>query len=132
MLTPCEVAVRCVLPSIRAMIANELRGRYNLKQAEAARLLDMSQPAISLYQAKLRGTSLDLEGDLEVAGLVKKHADYLVNGFATQREKLLSFCGICKTIRAKGFLCDIHKAFDPSISVEMCGFCQDPNQSKCV
>lgn len=114
------------------MIANELTNRYNLKQAEAAKLLDISQPAISLYQAKLRGTALNLENDPDIEALVTKHADYLVNGAASQKEKLLSFCGICKTIRAKGFLCKIHKAFDPTISVETCGFCQNSSLSDCV
>jgi predicted transcriptional regulator len=124
MLTPCEVAVKCALPSIRAMIANELTERYNLKQADAAKLLDISQPAISLYQTKLRGTALNLESDPDITALVAKHADYLLNGTAAQEEKLVSFCGICKTLRAKGLLCKIHKAFEPAISIETCRFCQ--------
>lgn len=132
MLTPCEIAVKCVLPSVRSMIANELTNKYSLKQAEAAKLLDISQPAISLYKTKLRGTALNLEGDPDIAALVGKHADYLIKGAATQKEKLLSFCGICRLIRAKGFLCEIHKAFDPGISVETCGFCQNSSLSNCV
>jgi predicted transcriptional regulator len=124
MLTPCEVAVKCALPSIRAMIATQLTERHNLKQAEAAKLLDISQPAISLYQAKLRGTSLNLESDPDITALVTEHADYLVKGTAAQKEKLGSFCSICKTLRAKGLLCKIHKAFEPNISIETCKFCQ--------
>ena len=124
MLTPCEVAVKCALPSIRAMIANELTERHKLKQADAARLLDISQPAISLYQAKLRGTALNLERDPEITALVSRHADYLVKGTIAQKETLLSFCGICKTLRAKGFLCEIHKAFNPAVSIDTCRFCQ--------
>jgi predicted transcriptional regulator len=128
MLTPCEIAVKCALPSIRAMIATQLTERHNLKQAEAAKLLNISQPAISLYQAKLRGTSLNLESDPDITALVTKHADYLAKGTTAQKETLLSFCGICKTIRAKGLLCKIHKTFDPAVSTEACGFCQTVNQ----
>jgi predicted transcriptional regulator len=128
MLTPCEVAVKCALPSIRAMIATQLTERHNLKQAEAAKLLDISQPAISLYQAKLRGTSLNLESDPDITALITKHADFLVKGIATQEENLFSFCGICKTLRAKGLLCEIHKAFDPAVNIEACRFCQTANQ----
>ena len=51
-------------------------------------LLDISQPAISLYQAKLRGTSLNLESDPDITALVTKHADYLVKGTVTQEENL--------------------------------------------
>lgn len=128
MLTPCEVAVKCALPSIRAMIANELTNKYKLKQEHAAKLLEMSQSAISLYQAKLRGTSLNLQNDPDITALVTKHADYLVKGFSEQEEKLLSICGICKTLRAKGFLCEIHKTFDPSINIEACRVCQTATQ----
>ena len=127
MFTPCEVAVKCALPSIRAMIANELTERHKLKQADAAKLLDMSQPAISLYQAKLRGTALNLESDPEISALVTRHADYLVKGTIAQKEILLSFCGICKTLRAKGYLCEIHKTFDPTVSIDTCRFCQTAN-----
>ena len=96
-------------------------------KSEAAKLLGMSQPAISLYQAKLRGTALPLGGDPEISALVMKHADYLVKGAAVQEETLLSFCGICKTLRAKGYLCEIQKAFDPSVSIDTCRFCQTAN-----
>jgi predicted transcriptional regulator len=127
MLTPCEVAVKCALPSVRAMLANELMNRYNLKQAEAAKLLGISQPAISLYQKKLRGNAIHVENDPDITALVAKHADFLVKGASTHKEIILSFCGICKTIRAKGLLCEIHKAFDPTIEIEKCGFCQTSN-----
>ena len=127
MFTPCEVAVKCALPSIRAMIANELTESHKLKQADAAKLLDMSQPAISLYQAKLRGTALNLESDPEISALVTRHADYLAKGTIAQKETLLSFCGICKALRAKGHLCQIHKTFDPNVSIDACRFCQTAN-----
>jgi predicted transcriptional regulator len=109
------------------MLANELMNRYNLNQAEAAKLLGISQPAISLYQKKLRGTAIHVENDPDITTLVAKHADFLVKGASTHKEIILSFCGICKTIRAKGFLCEIHKAFDPTIEIEKCGFCQTSN-----
>jgi predicted transcriptional regulator len=109
------------------MIANELMNKYNLKQAEAAKLLGISQPAISLYQKKRRGNAINLENDPDLTALVAKHADYLVNGASTNKEIIFSFCGICKTLRAKGFLCEIHKAFDPTIEIEKCGFCQTLN-----
>ena len=127
MVLPCEVAVKCALPSIRAMIANELTRRHKLKQVDAAKLLDISQPAISLYQTKLRGTALNLESDPEITALVANHADFLIKGTATQKEKLGSFCGICKNLRSKGLLCKIHKAFEPDLSVETCRFCRTAN-----
>ena len=131
MLTPCEIAVKCALPSVRAMVANELTTKHNLKQAEAAKLLGISQPAISLYQQKLRGNSIDLGTDPEISDLVAQHAKTLANGTFSSNDTLLSFCRICRTIRSKGFLCKIHEAFEPKIDPERCNFCQTIDRLPC-
>jgi len=131
LLAPCEVAVKCALPSVRAMVANELTSKHNLKQAEAAKLLGISQPAISLYQQKLRGNSIDLGTDPEISALVAQHATTLTNGNFSNNDMLLSFCRICKTIRSKGLLCKIHEAFEPRIDLENCNFCQTIDQLSC-
>ena len=125
MITPCEVAVKCALPSVRAMVASQLMNNHNLNQGQAAKLLGISQPAISLYQKKLRGNSLDLWGDSEVTASVTKQAAFLANGLAGQRNNLAWFCAICKTLRAKGYLCRIHKDMDPNMDISDCGFCKD-------
>jgi predicted transcriptional regulator len=125
MLTPCEVAVKCALPSVRAMVASELMSKHSLNQAQAAELLGVSQPAISLYQKKLRGNSLDLWNDADIAASVAKRAELLVNGGGESKNTLGWFCGICKTLRAKGYLCKIHKDLDPTVNLDDCDFCKD-------
>jgi len=125
MLTPCEVAVKCALPSVRAMVATELMNKHSLKQTQAAKLLGISQPAISLYQKKLRGNSLDLWGDPDITASVAKQAEFLVNGGVDTKNNLAWFCGICKTLRAKGYLCKIHKDLDPTMDLDNCDFCKD-------
>jgi len=131
MLTPCEVAVKCALPSVRAMVANELMTNHSLKQAEAAKLLGISQPAVSLYQQKLRGNSIDLGSDAEISAMVNQHAEALVSGTRTYEDLLLSFCKICRTIRSKGFMCKIHKAFDPAVDLDKCDFCRTEDPWPC-
>jgi predicted transcriptional regulator len=132
MLVPCEVAVKCVLPSVRAMTAKELMTEHNLKQAEAAKILGVSQPAISLYYRKIRGKAIDLENDVEIRNLVENLADSLSEGNSTHKDFITMFCEICRTIRAKGLLCKIHKAFDPTIDVEKCGLCLTTSLLKCT
>lgn len=123
MLVPCEVAVKCALPAIRAMLAKELTTRHNLKQAKAAQLLGVSQPAISLYSRRMRGQSISLENDADITKLVESLADSLAEGSLPHRDFIPKFCEVCRMIRAKGLLCEVHKAFDPSLDVEECGFC---------
>jgi len=125
MITPCEVAVKCALPSVRAMMATELMNKHSLNQAQAAKLLGISQPAISLYQKKLRGNSLDLWNDTDITDSVAKQAEFLVNGGNESNSILAWFCGVCKTLRSKGYLCKIHKDMDPTLDVDNCGFCKN-------
>jgi predicted transcriptional regulator len=134
MSVPCEVAVKCVLPVVRAVVARELTVRYQLKQVEAARLLGVSQPAVSLYHRNMRGGSIDLEKDSFIRDLAAKIAESLVKGSLSRKELILKYCEICKAIRAKGLLCDLHKAFDSAIDTEKCKLCYNAHSSsiKCL
>jgi predicted transcriptional regulator len=124
MLVPCEVAVKCVLPAIRAMIAEELMTKHKLKQVETAKLLGVSQPAISLYFRKRRGKAIDLQNERDITNLVENLAASLAKGNLPPKDFISMFCEICSTIRAKGLMCKLHKAFDPTIDIEKCGICQ--------
>ena len=130
MIVPCEIVVKCVLPSIRAMIAKELITKHNLNQAQAAKRLGVSQPAISLYYRKIRGKALDLEKDKEITTLIENLAKQLADNHISNEDFILMFCEICKMIKAKGLLCQLHKAFDPTIDIEKCDLCKTTNALK--
>jgi len=132
MLLPCEVAVKCLLPPARAMIAKQLMTKHNLKQAEIAKLLGVSQPAISLYNRKIRGKAIDLESDPDVTKLIENLAVSLAKGSLSHKDFIPMFCEICRTIRAKGLLCKMHKTFDPSIDIEKCKLCSVTNSLRCM
>ena len=131
MLVPCEIAVKCVLPSVRAMIAKELVAEHNLSQAEAAKLIGVSQPAISLYCRKIRGKAINLEDDRDIMNLIERLAEQLAKNSLSHKEFFPRICEICRTIRAKGLLCKMHKLFDPSIDIEHCGICSESDILKC-
>jgi len=123
MLVPCEVAVKCALPPVRAIIAKEIMTKYNLKQAETAKLLGVSQPAISLYYRKIRGKAIDLEKDPDIMNLIENLAASLAKGNLAHKDFIVMFCEICRVMRGKELLCQMHKTFDPSIDIEKCGLC---------
>ncbi|MCS7095835.1 MAG: hypothetical protein N3F10_06220 [Candidatus Bathyarchaeota archaeon] len=125
MMLPCEVAVKILIPPTRAAIAKELIMRHGLKQAEAARLLGVSQPAISLYNRRMRGKAINLEDDLEIRKLIVEFADNLARKSFSQRDYILRFCEICKKARAKKLLCKMHKSLDSSFDVDNCDFCAE-------
>lgn len=123
MLLPCEVAVKSLLPPTRAALAKELTAKHGFKQVEAAKLLGVSQPAISLYNRKMRGKALNLEKDREIKKLIESLAGSLAGKSLSHKEFILKFCEICKVARAKGMLCQMHKNLDPSFDVEKCELC---------
>jgi len=132
MLLPCEVAVKGILPPVRAMIAKELVTKHNLRQTEAAKILGVSQPAISLYIGKNRGKAIDLENNPEIKKSVENMANLLVKNESSPSEFIQKFCEVCKEIRAKGLMCQLHKTFDPSIDIEKCELCKTTNALKCI
>jgi predicted transcriptional regulator len=129
MSVPCEVAVKCVLPVVRAMIAKELTETHQLKQAEAAGLLGVSQPAISLYHRRIRGKAINLDHDQDVQKIVTYAAESLAKNHFSHSQLSETYCKVCRTVRAKGLLCELHKAFDPSISIEECELCFPTNSA---
>jgi len=124
MLLPCEVAVKSLLPPTRAAIAKELITRHGFKQVEVAKLLGISQPAISLYNRKMRGKALDLEMDEEIKTLIVNMADALAENRLSQKSFISRFCEICKLARAKKLLCNMHKSLDPTFNIEKCEICK--------
>jgi len=132
MSAPCEVAVKCVLPVARAMLAKELMAKYRLKQTEVADILRVSQPAVSLYRRKMRGRAIDLENDEDVGDLVRRAARALAENKLSRRDLIPKYCEICKIIRSKGLLCELHKAFDSTINIEACELCYTNDSLSCI
>jgi predicted transcriptional regulator len=73
--TPCELAVRVVIPSLRALVAKELTRTYSLKQQEIASALGVTQSAVSQYVRSVRGKTLDLDGIAPIDRIVKETAE---------------------------------------------------------
>jgi len=124
MLLPCEVVVKFVLPSVRAALAKKLISDYGLKQIEVAKLLGVSQPAISLYSRRLRGGALNIEDYPDIM----ERIDWLAKSFASGGVDYKFFvgevCNICRIVRAKGLLCIFHKLVDSECSVMVCDLCK--------
>jgi predicted transcriptional regulator len=105
------------------MIAKELATKHQLKQTDVAELLGVSQPAISLYYRKIRGKAIDLSNDQDITKQIRKIADTLTNGKPPRKQLIPMYCETCRTIRAKGLLCKMHKTLDPTIAAQGCDLC---------
>jgi len=123
LLTPCEVAVKCVLPVVRAMIAKELVTEHRFRQLDAANVLGVSQSSVSLYSRKIRGRALDLKEEKDILATINDLAASLAKGGMSYKEFIVRLCEVCRVIRSKGLMCKLHRNFDPNVDIEECDMC---------
>jgi len=118
----CEVIAFEVLPAVRAMVARQLMEKYKVSQVRAARLIGVSQPAISQYKRDLRGYRTGLfKNNPSLVAMVERIAEGLASGEIKDMESTLSFCKLCKEIRFSGVGCELHGERDAS--VRQCNIC---------
>ena len=128
MLLPCEVAVKSLIPALRSAIARELAQSYGLKQKDVARLLGVTQTAVSKYTRHVRGIVLKVEDVEEIQPTLKEIVVSLVNGRMSKYELVARFCVACEVLRRRGLMCELCKRSDPSIDIQQCLVCHTHTQ----
>jgi len=123
MLLPCEVAVKSLVPALRSAIARELAQSHGLKQKDVARLLGVTQTAVSKYTRHVRGIVIKVEDVEEVQPIVKEIVVSLVDGRLSRYDLVAKFCVACEILRRKGLMCELCKRSDPSIDIQQCLVC---------
>lgn len=126
---PCEIAVRSVVPAIRALIAKELTKTHRMKQNDAANLLGITQTAISKYIHHVRGSTLLIESEV-VTTEIASTAIALANGELKRKEVPLQICNVCRLIREQGLMCELCKQINSVPDKEECNLCIPPYQSE--
>lgn len=121
---PCEVAVRSLVPAIRASIARELADRYALKQGRIAELLNVTQAAVSYYTREMRGAAVKIDKVGEVRRAVEEIAAALASGRWSTPDLMERFCVACSAAREAGLICRLHKEMEPSIRLRECKVCK--------
>jgi len=130
LIIPCEIAVKSVIPAVKALIAKELVEKRGLKQDEVAEILGISQSSVSKYTRKVRGYVIKVDDIEEVEPLIDKIIGLLVSGKQQRAEFLRFFCQTCMTIRRTSLMCQFCQKADPYVKIEECGFCLNSNLSQ--
>lgn len=113
----CEIVSQNVLPALRAMLARELMEKHKLTQQDTAIKLGTSQAAISQYYRAVRGSKTDyLEKDQEVMQAVQKLAGRIASGELNFLSASEEFCGVCKIVRSRKLICEMHKKTSENLS----------------
>jgi len=130
---PCEVAVKSVVPAIRAGLAKELVQTYELKQNDVANLLGVTQTAVSKYTRNVRGGVVAISKAEEIQQMIAATAETLTSGELSRRQLAIRFCEICRLVRAKGLMCELCKRSNPTIDISQCLLCMNHSESsKCL
>jgi len=122
LLTPCEVAVRTVSPALRALIAQTLLEKHDLKEVEVAQVLGISQSAVSKYNRRVRGTTIPIDVIPEIQTITSKMATMLLTNPVQQMEIMRLFCQACTLIRSKGLMCELCQQ-NQKPTINNCAFC---------
>jgi uncharacterized protein len=105
----CECVAQYVIPTMRALIAKRLMEKYKLTQQAAAIKLGLTQSAVSQYIRNLRGSKVKtIENDEVVKNEIESFVDRIQSGDLNPLTSMEQFCKICKAIRKRKLLCDIH------------------------
>jgi hypothetical protein len=116
---PCELVVVRILPTIRAALVKSLIKDYGLKQTEVAKLLGITQSAVSQYVTSARAGDRKL---LKAFPEIEEYATEMARKLVRKQEKasLLMFCDSCRTLRAKKEFCKHHMELTQLIKCELC------------
>jgi predicted transcriptional regulator len=123
LLTPCEIAVKSVIPAIRAAIAKELIQTHKMKQTEVANLLGITQTAVSKYVGNVRGRAIKIDGTEAIRNMVNEVAFGVTNGDISGSQLVLELCKVCKAVRQDRLMCQLCEATDQTLNIKRCTIC---------
>lgn len=115
--------MKSVVPAVKALVVKELVEKYNLRQEEVAKILGISQSAVSKYTRNVRGYVINVERVDEVKPILRKITRLVLNGEYSMTEFLMLFCNMCNLIRKKGLMCDFCRKTDKRLQFKECNFC---------
>lgn len=104
---PCELVVKHYLPVIRSLIARELMNTHKLNQTQIAKLLGITQPAVSNYLSLIRGEADKTFDRREVREVAQEMAGDLVKGKLSLSDSIYTVCKLCVKLRSAGVTCSL-------------------------
>lgn len=127
MLLPSEIEAKSLIPAVRAILAKKLIREYALKEEDIAKVLGITQAAVSNY---VRGTRGDMEliSKLESVREVMRMIDDIAMDLSTNKaytpSTLAKFVGLCNYMRYTLIICDVHHSIESNIDEQICEQCR--------
>ena len=117
------MAVKSVVPAIKALMAKKLVEEHGLKQDQVAEMLGISQSAVSKYSRNIRGYAVRLDSIEEIYPLLNEMATLAMTKTYKRACFIELFCETCVAIRRKKVMCSLCQKSDSTINIQQCGSC---------
>ena len=118
---PQEIEVRYILPAIRRELARIYIQEHNLSQKEAAKILGLTEAAVSQYQHSKRAKEVVFSND--VVNEIRVSAKKIIAEKASRQRLIAEMYRISGLTKVRHILCDIHRS--QSKELESCNICFD-------
>jgi len=127
MLLPSEIEAKSLIPAIRSILAQKLIKEYRLKEEDVAKVLGVTQAAVSNYVRGTRGDTqlaAKLESVLEVTRMIEDIARDLASDKAYTPSTMAKFVQLCNYMRYTFIICDVHRTMESHIDEKVCEQCE--------
>lgn len=121
---PCEIAVKSLIPAMRAYVAKELTSTHHMKQEEVASILGISQAAISKYVSNVRGQAFKVDQTETMQEILTGIASEVALERIAGPKLALRFCEACRTARQNGLMCPLCERYDQQVDMKACSACK--------
>ena len=128
MLLPAEIEAKSLIPAIRAILAKKLINEYKMKEEVVAKVLGVTQAAISNYVRGTRGDTELIEKLSAIHEVMRKVDDIaqdLVANKAYTPSTMAKFVELCNFMRYSLIICDVHHKIESNIDEQICELCKD-------
>lgn len=127
---PCEIVTEQLLPLMRKALVVELVSNRGVSQLQAAKIVGVTQPAVSSYLHSQPRTNKELKGSTKVKELAKSLTEDWMGGRLSETDAIRRVCELCIEMRSNGPICTIHHSNYEELPVN-CEVClEDLSRSK--
>ena len=120
---PQEIEVRYIIPAIRRELAALLIKEHNKTQKEAAKILGLTEAAISQYQHSKRAKEVVFSDS--VKNEIRNSAKNILSGKNSKQKVIAEMYRISNLTTVKHILCDLHR--QQSKDLKHCNVCFEEN-----
>jgi hypothetical protein len=127
MLLPSEIESRTLIPAVRVIIAKKLANEYNMKEDAIAKILGITQAAVSNYVRGARGDNQlisKLEGIIEIRRMIDDITKEIAINNSFRASTMAKYIRLFNYIRESYIICDVHHTLEKNIDRETCKACE--------